>query len=81
MQDGVQVTESGKFHINPNGYLEVNDVGLADGGRYDCVARNSIGQSLASMVLTVQGIKRANCVFFLIFMDSTLFLHLSVIFY
>ncbi|XP_026789759.3 peroxidasin [Pangasianodon hypophthalmus] len=53
-KDGVQVTESGKFHINPDGYLEVKDVGLADGGRYECVARNSIGHSLVSMVLTVQ---------------------------
>ncbi|TSM77386.1 Peroxidasin [Bagarius yarrelli] len=53
-KDGVQVTESGKFHINPDSYLEVKDVGLADGGRYECVARNSIGQSFASMVLTVQ---------------------------
>ncbi|KAK3563805.1 hypothetical protein QTP86_034530, partial [Hemibagrus guttatus] len=53
-KDGVQVTESGKFHINTDGYLEVNDVGLADGGRYECVARNSIGQSFVSMVLTVQ---------------------------
>ncbi|GAA6096931.1 peroxidasin homolog [Tachysurus ichikawai] len=53
-KDGIQVTESGKFHINPDGYLEVKDVGLADGGRYECVARNSIGQSFARMVLTVQ---------------------------
>ncbi|XP_057200052.1 peroxidasin homolog isoform X1 [Triplophysa rosa] len=53
-KDGVQITESGKFHINPEGYLEVHDVGLADGGRYECVARNSIGYSSSSMVLTVQ---------------------------
>uniref|UniRef100_A0A9J7ZCB5 Peroxidasin n=1 Tax=Cyprinus carpio carpio TaxID=630221 RepID=A0A9J7ZCB5_CYPCA len=53
-KDGVQITESGKFHINPDGYLEVQDVGLADGGRYECVARNSIGYSSSSMVLTVQ---------------------------
>ncbi|XP_050958877.1 peroxidasin homolog [Labeo rohita] len=53
-KDGVQITESGKFHINPDGYLEVHDVGLADGGRYECVARNSIGYSSLSMVLTVQ---------------------------
>uniref|UniRef100_A0A8C9T7P2 Peroxidasin n=1 Tax=Scleropages formosus TaxID=113540 RepID=A0A8C9T7P2_SCLFO len=52
--DGVQVTESGKFHISPEGFLEVKDVGLADAGRYECVARNSIGYSSASMVLTVQ---------------------------
>lgn len=54
-QDGVQVTESGKFHISPDGYLEVKDVGTADAGRYECVARNSIGYQLASMVLTVTG--------------------------
>ncbi|KAG5266124.1 hypothetical protein AALO_G00250040 [Alosa alosa] len=53
-KDGVQITESGKFHINPDGYLQVNDVGPADGGRYECVARNSIGYSSASMVLTVE---------------------------
>ncbi|KPP65730.1 peroxidasin-like, partial [Scleropages formosus] len=58
LQDGVQVTESGKFHISPEGFLEVKDVGLADAGRYECVARNSIGYSSASMVLTVQGKRR-----------------------
>uniref|UniRef100_H2S2E8 Peroxidasin n=1 Tax=Takifugu rubripes TaxID=31033 RepID=H2S2E8_TAKRU len=52
-KDGVQVTESGKFHISPDGYLEVKDVGKADAGRYECVARNPIGYQLASMVLTV----------------------------
>ena len=54
-QDGVQVTESGKFHISPDGYLEVKDVGTADAGRYECVARNPIGYQVASMVLTVTG--------------------------
>uniref|UniRef100_A0A3P8Q8C0 Ig-like domain-containing protein n=1 Tax=Astatotilapia calliptera TaxID=8154 RepID=A0A3P8Q8C0_ASTCA len=52
-KDGVQVTESGKFHISPDGYLEVKDVGTADAGRYECVARNPIGYQVASMVLTV----------------------------
>uniref|UniRef100_A0A669BZZ4 Peroxidasin n=1 Tax=Oreochromis niloticus TaxID=8128 RepID=A0A669BZZ4_ORENI len=52
-KDGVQVTESGKFHISPEGYLEVKDVGTADAGRYECVARNPIGYQVASMVLTV----------------------------
>uniref|UniRef100_A0A4W5MMV8 Peroxidasin n=1 Tax=Hucho hucho TaxID=62062 RepID=A0A4W5MMV8_9TELE len=51
--DGIQVTESGKFHIAPEGFLEVKDVGLADGGRYECVARNPIGYQSATMVLTV----------------------------
>lgn len=54
-QDGIQITESGKFHISPEGFLEVKDVGLADRGRYECVARNSIGYSSVSMLLTVQG--------------------------
>lgn len=49
------MTESGKFHISPDGYLEVKDVGTADAGRYECVARNSIGFQIASMVLTVTG--------------------------
>ncbi|XP_033967231.1 peroxidasin isoform X1 [Pseudochaenichthys georgianus] len=52
-KDGVQVTESGKFHISPEGFLEVKDVGTADAGRYECVARNPIGYQVASMVLTV----------------------------
>ncbi|XP_041668807.1 peroxidasin isoform X3 [Cheilinus undulatus] len=52
-KDGVQVTESGKFHISPEGYLEVKDVGTADAGRYECIARNPIGYQVASMVLTV----------------------------
>uniref|UniRef100_A0A8C9ZPM8 Peroxidasin n=1 Tax=Sander lucioperca TaxID=283035 RepID=A0A8C9ZPM8_SANLU len=54
-KDGVQVTESGKFHISPDGYLEVKDVGTADAGRYECIARNPIGYQVASMVLTVTG--------------------------
>lgn len=49
------MTESGKFHISSDGYLEVKDVGTADAGRYECVARNPIGYMLASMVLTVIG--------------------------
>lgn len=49
------MTESGKFHMNPDGYLEVKDVGTADAGRYECVARNPIGYRVASMVLTVTG--------------------------
>ncbi|KAM6221084.1 peroxidasin homolog [Rhynchocyon petersi] len=52
-KDGVQVTESGKFHINPEGFLTINDVGPADAGRYECVARNTIGYSSVSMVLSV----------------------------
>lgn len=66
------MTESGKFHISPDGYLEVNDVGLADAGRYECVARSSIGFSSASMVLTVQGMNGTSSAF-LIFMYWTRF--------
>lgn len=49
------MTESGKFHISPEGYLEVRDVGTADAGRYECTARNPIGYQAAGMVLTVTG--------------------------
>ncbi|XP_072417108.1 peroxidasin homolog isoform X3 [Chiloscyllium punctatum] len=52
-KDGIQITESGKFHISPEGFLFIHDVGPADQGRYECVARNSIDHSAASMVLTV----------------------------
>ncbi|XP_019468810.1 peroxidasin homolog isoform X2 [Meleagris gallopavo] len=52
-KDGVQVTESGKFHVSPEGYLTIRDVGTADEGRYECVARNTIGYSSVSMVLSV----------------------------
>ncbi|XP_053565707.1 peroxidasin homolog isoform X2 [Bombina bombina] len=52
-KDGIQVTESGKFHISPQGFLAIHDVGPADQGRYECIARNSIGYSAASMVLSV----------------------------
>ncbi|EDL36936.1 peroxidasin homolog (Drosophila) [Mus musculus] len=54
-KDGVQVTESGKFHISPEGFLTINDVGTADAGRYECVARNTIGYASVSMVLSVNG--------------------------
>ncbi|PKU45032.1 hypothetical protein llap_4663 [Limosa lapponica baueri] len=52
-RDGVQVTESGKFHVSPEGFLTIRDVGTADEGRYECVARNTIGYSSVSMVLSV----------------------------
>ncbi|XP_023374195.1 peroxidasin homolog [Otolemur garnettii] len=52
-KDGVQVTESGKFHISPEGFLTINDVGTADAGRYECVARNTIGSASVSVVLSV----------------------------
>lgn len=49
------MTESGKFHISPEGFLTIHDVGTADAGRYECVARNTIGQASVSMVLSVNG--------------------------
>lgn len=52
-KDGVQVTESGKFHISPEGFLTIHDVGTADAGRYECVARNTMGQASVSMLLSV----------------------------
>uniref|UniRef100_UPI00398F47F3 peroxidasin homolog isoform X2 n=1 Tax=Pristiophorus japonicus TaxID=55135 RepID=UPI00398F47F3 len=52
-KDGIQITESGKFHVSPEGFLSIRDVGPADEGRYECLARNSIDHSAASMVLTV----------------------------
>uniref|UniRef100_A0A3Q2QIY6 Peroxidasin n=1 Tax=Fundulus heteroclitus TaxID=8078 RepID=A0A3Q2QIY6_FUNHE len=53
IKDSVQITESGKFHISADGYLEVKDVGTADAGQYECIARNPIGYQTARMVLTV----------------------------
>uniref|UniRef100_W5MFK7 Peroxidasin like n=1 Tax=Lepisosteus oculatus TaxID=7918 RepID=W5MFK7_LEPOC len=52
-KDGVQITDSGKFHVSSEGLLTIRDVGQADRGRYECVARNAIGQSTSSMVLSV----------------------------
>ena len=64
LQDGVQVTESGKFHISPEGFLTIHDVGPADAGRYECVARNTIGYASVSMVLSVNGkmLGQAQCI-------------------
>uniref|UniRef100_A0A8C4RTY0 Peroxidasin like n=1 Tax=Erpetoichthys calabaricus TaxID=27687 RepID=A0A8C4RTY0_ERPCA len=53
MKEGVQITESGKFQLSPEGSLTIQDVGQADGGKYECVARNAIGQSVSAMVLKV----------------------------
>ena len=49
------MTESGKFHISPEGFLTIHDVGPVDAGRYECSARNTIGQAAVSMVLSVNG--------------------------
>ncbi|XP_054548247.1 probable oxidoreductase PXDNL isoform X2 [Talpa occidentalis] len=54
---GVQITESGKFHVGGRGMLTIYDVGQADQGRYECVARNSFGPVVATMFLTVNAIQ------------------------
>ncbi|XP_022371324.1 peroxidasin-like protein [Enhydra lutris kenyoni] len=54
---GVQITESGKFHVSGEGMLTIYDAGQADQGRYECVARNSFGFVVTSMFLTVVAIQ------------------------
>uniref|UniRef100_UPI00358FE3B3 peroxidasin homolog isoform X2 n=1 Tax=Myxine glutinosa TaxID=7769 RepID=UPI00358FE3B3 len=53
-KDGVQLTASGKFDITPEGFLTIHDIGPADRGRYECIARNPVGYASTSMLLTVQ---------------------------
>nr|XP_020665436.1 peroxidasin homolog [Pogona vitticeps] len=52
-KEGIQITESGKFHISPEGTLSVRDLGMADQGKYECVARNTFGFTSSTMQLTV----------------------------
>ncbi|XP_077991222.1 peroxidasin homolog [Glandiceps talaboti] len=52
-KDGIQISESSKFYISPEGYLSIRDVGSNDQGRYECSARNSIGFASTSMQLNV----------------------------
>ncbi|XP_036622985.1 peroxidasin-like protein [Trichosurus vulpecula] len=54
---GVQITDSGKFHVNNEGTLTIKDVGQADQGRYECVARNHFGFAATSMLLTTIAIQ------------------------
>ncbi|XP_040343781.1 putative oxidoreductase PXDNL [Herpailurus yagouaroundi] len=54
---GVQITESGKFHVSGEGVLTIYDAGQADQGKYECVARNSFGLVAANMFLTVIAIQ------------------------
>ncbi|KAG3274182.1 peroxidasin like [Ictidomys tridecemlineatus] len=54
---GIQITESGKFHIDSGGTLTIYDAGQADQGRYECLARNSFGLVGANMFLTVTAIQ------------------------
>ncbi|XP_047379728.1 probable oxidoreductase PXDNL isoform X4 [Sciurus carolinensis] len=54
---GIQITESGKFHVDTGGTLTIYDAGQADQGRYECLARNSFGLVVANMFLTVTAIQ------------------------
>uniref|UniRef100_A0A4X2K4Z1 Uncharacterized protein n=1 Tax=Vombatus ursinus TaxID=29139 RepID=A0A4X2K4Z1_VOMUR len=54
---GVQITDSGKFHVNNEGTLTIKDVGQADQGRYECVARNHFGFATTSILLTTIAIQ------------------------
>ncbi|XP_059022446.1 probable oxidoreductase PXDNL isoform X2 [Mustela lutreola] len=54
---GVQITESGKFHVSGEGMLTIYDAGQGDQGRYECVARNSFGFVVTNMFLTVVAIQ------------------------
>uniref|UniRef100_A0A4W3J5W6 Peroxidasin homolog n=1 Tax=Callorhinchus milii TaxID=7868 RepID=A0A4W3J5W6_CALMI len=52
-KDRVQITDSGKFFVNPEGTLTIRDVGEADQGRYECIARNAFGFVSSNMLLTI----------------------------
>lgn len=54
-QEGIQITESGKFHISHDGTLSIQDLGVADQGRYECIARNPFGFTSSAMQLTITG--------------------------
>uniref|UniRef100_G3RQA0 Peroxidasin like n=1 Tax=Gorilla gorilla gorilla TaxID=9595 RepID=G3RQA0_GORGO len=56
-KEGVQITESGKFHVDDEGTLTIYDAGFPDQGRYECVARNSFGLAVTNMFLTVTAIQ------------------------
>ncbi|XP_011929157.1 PREDICTED: peroxidasin-like protein isoform X4 [Cercocebus atys] len=56
-KEGVQITESGKFHVDGEGTLTIYDAGFPDQGRYDCVARNSFGLVVTNMFLTVTALQ------------------------
>uniref|UniRef100_A0A8C3QU24 Ig-like domain-containing protein n=1 Tax=Cyanoderma ruficeps TaxID=181631 RepID=A0A8C3QU24_9PASS len=52
-REGIQITESGKFHISQDGTLSIQDLGVADQGRYECIARNPFGFTSSAMQLTI----------------------------
>ncbi|OWK56642.1 Peroxidasin [Lonchura striata] len=53
LPEGIQITESGKFHISQDGTLSIQDLGVADQGRYECIARNPFGFTSSAMQLTI----------------------------
>uniref|UniRef100_A0A8C5TAV9 Ig-like domain-containing protein n=1 Tax=Malurus cyaneus samueli TaxID=2593467 RepID=A0A8C5TAV9_9PASS len=53
VKEGIQITESGKFHISQDGTLSIQDLGVADQGRYECIARNPFGFTSSAMQLTI----------------------------
>ncbi|XP_032897244.1 peroxidasin homolog [Amblyraja radiata] len=56
-KDGVQITDSGKFFVTPEGTLTIRDVGEGDQGRYECIARNPFGFISSNMMLTVTALE------------------------
>ena len=46
---------NGKYFMQPNGLLEINDVSEHDEGTFVCLAQNKAGLSAASAVLTLGG--------------------------
>uniref|UniRef100_A0A8C3UKJ3 Ig-like domain-containing protein n=1 Tax=Catharus ustulatus TaxID=91951 RepID=A0A8C3UKJ3_CATUS len=53
VKEGIQITESGKFHVSQDGTLSIQDLGVADQGRYECIARNPFGFTSSAMQLTI----------------------------
>ncbi|XP_072917938.1 peroxidasin homolog [Hemitrygon akajei] len=56
-KDGVQITDSGKFLVTTEGALTIRDVGEAEQGRYECIARNAFGFISSNMLLTVTALE------------------------
>ncbi|XP_019403812.1 PREDICTED: peroxidasin homolog isoform X1 [Crocodylus porosus] len=53
VKEGIQITDSGKFHMSQDGTLSIRDLGVADQGRYECIARNPFGFTSSTMQLTI----------------------------
>ena len=54
IKNNVHITQANRYSVSSSGTLTIQDVGKADEGRYECVARNSIGAASAQMTLSVQ---------------------------